>query len=264
MFEDTLRREGPLICAERGLCSPACPENSLPALEAALAAGCDMAGLDLRFGREGEPVVFRDPDLARMTAARGPVCGMAAASLARLQLRGGTGGTAPLAPAYLPGLPEVLAAARDRCVLILTLPSTEGLGLLAVRLAAMGAAGQVALRARLADPRSVSGFVRRVGRHGLDPVPGLDLGRTGTERAVAALIAARPALVELNATPAQLARAVPPLRAAGIAVMARAARLCGRQDPDALWTALGDSGGQAVSSAEAGPLLRWRSDRVAA
>ncbi len=46
-----LRRPAPLACAERGLWSAQAPENSVPALEAAIAEGCELAAFDLRRSR---------------------------------------------------------------------------------------------------------------------------------------------------------------------------------------------------------------------
>lgn len=49
------------------------PENTLPALECALAAGFDYIEVDLHITSDGEIVVFHDPKLERTTNGTGPV-----------------------------------------------------------------------------------------------------------------------------------------------------------------------------------------------
>ncbi|WP_138468897.1 glycerophosphodiester phosphodiesterase family protein [Poseidonocella sp. HB161398] len=263
-----LRREAPLACAERGLWSQAAPENSVPALEAAMEAGCEMAGFDLRLSREGDLVAFRDPDLSRMTAARGPVAGMATASLTRLPLRGGRGGGAGLSRSYLPLATELLAAADGRCLLVFTLPALDALPAVLARLAACGAAGRAVLRAGFADPAGVQAFAAAVSAAGLGAMPRLRLGPPEADGAVlAALLAARPAMAEVPGAPAaRIAALAGPLAAAGIPVMAGAPGN-GPEDGaacEAGWAALCEAGVRAVATSQADAFLRWRAGRVAA
>lgn len=60
------------------------PENTLPALECALAAGFDVIEVDLHVATDGEIVVFHDPVLERTTNGTGPVAQQSLAALRKL------------------------------------------------------------------------------------------------------------------------------------------------------------------------------------
>ena len=60
------------IIAHRGFSAQA-PENTLSALDAALAAGADAVEFDLRTAACGTPVLFHDPMLGRTTNGVGPL-----------------------------------------------------------------------------------------------------------------------------------------------------------------------------------------------
>jgi glycerophosphoryl diester phosphodiesterase len=64
--------DGPFISAHRGFSARA-PENTLPALEAALEAGAHVAEIDVRLTRDGKLVVMHDADVDRTTDGSGPV-----------------------------------------------------------------------------------------------------------------------------------------------------------------------------------------------
>lgn len=72
----------PLTIAHRG--DPAsAPENTVPAVEAALASGADVLEIDLRMTADGHAVVFHDELLDRTTDGTGP---LAERTLAELQV----------------------------------------------------------------------------------------------------------------------------------------------------------------------------------
>ena len=62
----------PQVIAHRGY-GQHYPENTLPALEAALRAGADGVELDVQLTRDGVPVVFHDADLLRTTGEHGNI-----------------------------------------------------------------------------------------------------------------------------------------------------------------------------------------------
>ncbi len=101
----------PRWCAHRGL-SQACPENTLPAFGAALAAGAEELEFDLWSSRDGVAVVCHDETLERTTDGRGTIAALSWAELQRLDagLKHG--------PAWrglrLPRLEEVLDLAGGR------------------------------------------------------------------------------------------------------------------------------------------------------
>lgn len=62
----------PWVCAHRGL-SAVCPENTLPAFGAAIAAGAQEVEMDLWMTRDGVPVICHDPRLDRTTDGQGVI-----------------------------------------------------------------------------------------------------------------------------------------------------------------------------------------------
>ncbi|NLB56845.1 MAG: hypothetical protein GX811_13985 [Lentisphaerae bacterium] len=65
----------PRLCAHRGL-SICCPENTLPAFAAAVAAGADEIELDLKLSSDGVPVVCHDETVDRTTNGHGRISEM--------------------------------------------------------------------------------------------------------------------------------------------------------------------------------------------
>lgn len=55
----------PMLCAHRGVKALA-PENTIPAIEKAIEMGYSYVELDVRFSRDGAPVLLHDPSLLRM------------------------------------------------------------------------------------------------------------------------------------------------------------------------------------------------------
>jgi glycerophosphoryl diester phosphodiesterase len=72
----------PLVVGHRGACGLA-PENTLVSLQRALADGADWVEFDLRFSRDGEPVLLHDATLDRTTDGTGPVADKDFAALRR-------------------------------------------------------------------------------------------------------------------------------------------------------------------------------------
>lgn len=97
------------VIVHRGL-TTASPENSLGAIEAAIAAGFEAIEVDVRASADGVPFLLHDPTLDRTTNASGRLRGMTTdrASLARLS-----------DGSPLPRLEEALDLARGRARLCL-------------------------------------------------------------------------------------------------------------------------------------------------
>jgi glycerophosphoryl diester phosphodiesterase len=74
-----------LILAHRGA-SDARLENTLPAFTHALERGADGVELDVQLSRDGEVIVFHDPDLARLAGRQERVENLTWDELARVQL----------------------------------------------------------------------------------------------------------------------------------------------------------------------------------
>jgi glycerophosphoryl diester phosphodiesterase len=75
--------ETPILVAHRGYAAH-WPENTLPALEAAVAAGARWLEIDVQLCADGVPVVLHDPNLERVAGHDVPVFALTAAELAEV------------------------------------------------------------------------------------------------------------------------------------------------------------------------------------
>ncbi len=88
------------------------PENTLTAIQKAIALGCDFAEVDVRRTRDGELILLHDERVDRTTDGEGPVDGM---SIERVRKLKGMGGE------RIPTLAQALHAANGRIGLMLEL-----------------------------------------------------------------------------------------------------------------------------------------------
>ena len=100
--------------AHRGLHGGGRVENSRAAFEAAIAAGHGIE-LDVQVSGDGAALVIHDYELDRLTEGTGKVCGMVAAELERIRLRGGE--------ETIPTLVEVLRLIGGRAPLLIEVKS---------------------------------------------------------------------------------------------------------------------------------------------
>lgn len=101
----------PEIIAHRGYSARA-PENTLAALDAALAAGADSVEWDVQVAACGTPVLFHDPHLGRTTNGVGPV---RRRTLGQLQaLDAGTWFSPDFAEERIPSLAEALERVAEK------------------------------------------------------------------------------------------------------------------------------------------------------
>jgi len=128
-------------------------ENSLPAFEAAIAAGYAFE-LDVVLSADGEAMVFHDSVLDRLTARRGPVDHLRAEQLSALPLTGGHGAT-------IPTLAEVLRLTAGCAPILIELKSLgRAVGPMETRVAHLlsGYRGPVAVQSF--NPRAMAWFAR--------------------------------------------------------------------------------------------------------
>lgn len=123
------RLSGPLVIAHRGH-SAAAPENSLEALDRAVASGADLVECDVRIAADGVPVVSHDADLQRLAGRAIRVAETPAAVLEAVASDAGA--------SVLP-LARLMRAAFGRMPLMLDIKSTDPQVLAAVRDAALEA-----------------------------------------------------------------------------------------------------------------------------
>lgn len=110
-----------LVAAHRGA-HDAAPENSLAALEAAIALGADIVEIDIRLTRDGVPVLMHDATVDRTTNGAGAVADMTFAAFSALRLRDGQGRLTDMHP---PTLANALAAAKGRILVDLDLKTRD-------------------------------------------------------------------------------------------------------------------------------------------
>ncbi|QDT69450.1 putative glycerophosphoryl diester phosphodiesterase 1 [Planctomycetes bacterium MalM25] len=102
-----------LVAAHRGDWRNA-PENSLQAIENAIAMGCDIVEIDIRMTKDRRFVVMHDKTLDRTTTGSGKISHQTLAEIQQLRLRNGYG----LPTEHrAPSLEEAFEVARGRAVL---------------------------------------------------------------------------------------------------------------------------------------------------
>ncbi len=93
------------------------PENSRAAIRAAIEAGYGIE-LDLQLSSDGRAMVFHDDHLARLTATKGPVRALSAATLGNILLKGGDEG--------IPTLSEILDLVAGQTPLLIEIKDQDG------------------------------------------------------------------------------------------------------------------------------------------
>jgi len=116
-----------LVAAHRGehLCHP---ENSLPAIEAAILLGADVVEVDVRGTRDGVLVLMHDDTVDRTTDGSGHVRELSFAQIRQLHLRAGLG----ISDESVPSLREALLLAKGRVMLDLDIKSAAPASLMEV------------------------------------------------------------------------------------------------------------------------------------
>ncbi|MEQ9297820.1 MAG: glycerophosphodiester phosphodiesterase family protein [Cyclobacteriaceae bacterium] len=100
-----------MVVAHRGEWKEA-PENSIPAIEAAIELGVDMVELDIRMTKDEELVLMHDASIDRMTNGVGNVADMTLAELKAYDLRNRNGGV--ITSYKVPTLKEAMLAAKGK------------------------------------------------------------------------------------------------------------------------------------------------------
>jgi glycerophosphoryl diester phosphodiesterase len=116
------RRGRPGVIAHRGAGFDA-PENTLPALERAIALGCAMAEVDLRYTADGEIVLMHDLTVDRTTDGAGKLSEFALARLG--QLDAGSWFGEAFRGTRIPTLQEAIALCRGKTQLYLDLKEED-------------------------------------------------------------------------------------------------------------------------------------------
>jgi len=131
------------------------PENSLAALEAAIAAGAEMVEVDVRRSADGTLIVMHDSWLDRTTTCKGEVARRVLAQLRQCRLVIEGTGAATSEPVST--LREFLAAAKDR--ILVNIDNKLALADLSEMVATgrdLGMAGQIVVKENLWNERRIA------------------------------------------------------------------------------------------------------------
>lgn len=121
-IESDAKHPYPRVCAHRGF-KTAAPENTLAAFGAAIALGAPEIELDIRFSRDGVPVVAHDSELSRVANGEGTIEEHTLAELRKLDFGGRF--SARFAGVTIPTFEEVLAKFARHAIFNLHLKSEE-------------------------------------------------------------------------------------------------------------------------------------------
>jgi len=175
------------------------PEQTLAAYRLAIDLGAQMIEADLRFSRDGVPLMLHDARLERTTNGRGPVSDMEWAEVAQLDAGGWFG--SPFAGQRVPRLDELFALADERGVALCI--EAKGDAHAENAHAALYAANEIARRGRL-EIDVVASFDHAALAAAAAEVPGLrtapdrlpERGRSTARDLIAQAKAARAAVIQ--------------------------------------------------------------------
>jgi glycerophosphoryl diester phosphodiesterase len=260
-----------LVAAHRGAWKCA-PENSLAAIDLAVALGADIVECDVRATRDGVLVLLHDATLDRMTDLEGEVADIDWPELRKARLRQSNGGADRPLTAHRPAtLSEALECARGRVLLNVDTKAGELVDDVARATLAAGMADQVFVKAFVETPGDMEAL-RASPFFGQVPFVPMLKAKPGTlRRRLESLAPWRfpmyevefVRLAELEETKSELTRQQARLWVNTIQVSHSLDFNDQRAllDPDAVWGALLDVGVRAIQTDEVGALLRYLDQR---
>lgn len=156
------------IVAHRGAWHHA-PENSIAAIENAIAGGYDIVELDIRQSADGGLFILHDDTLERMAGIDRIPEEMTIAEITSLRLRMADGGPdQPFTKETIPTLEQVLETVRGRIFVDLDLKDLGMIDIVAAKVKDMGMADQVDLKADADTPEALAWLA---GQNGIDGIP---------------------------------------------------------------------------------------------
>jgi glycerophosphoryl diester phosphodiesterase len=233
------------IVAHRGAWHHA-PENSIAAIENAVAGGYDIVELDIRQSADGGLFILHDDTLERMAGIDRIPEEMTIAEISSLRLRMADGGPdQPFTTETIPTLEQVLETVRGRIFVDLDLKDREMMGIVAAKVKELGMADQVDLKAPAGTPEALSWLA---GQRGIDGIPFMGMAffrEESADRTAEAILSIRPFMCEAKFDRLEtLAGQHQRLREGGISLWVNTldqVSCCGLTDsaaladPDAVW-----------------------------
>ncbi len=125
------------------------PENSIAAVEAAIAHGVEIVEIDVQTTSDGALVVIHDETLNRTTNGSGRVGETALATIRSLRLRDRAGGTEAVTSERLPLLNDMLEATRGRILVNLDVKEDTDIEAVADVVRELGMEDQIILKTRI-------------------------------------------------------------------------------------------------------------------
>lgn len=259
------------IIAHRGIWRDA-PENSLRAIERAIADGCDVVEIDIRKSADGEFFLLHDETLARMAGVDLALETLPAQQLAELALRNRDGGpNNSLTGQLLPSLRQVFELTRGRIFIHLDVKDRSLIPEVIALSKAMGVDQQVDLWSPLRDTDDLEWIRSQIMAEGVACIAKTRLNVPDAALQTELVFALRPDICEIyfdhiEQVTEQHAR----FAAAGIILWvntldnvscAGLTDTAGLADPQAVWGRLLDAGVSAIQTDEAAALRAYLATR---
>lgn len=255
------------IIAHRGIWRDA-PENSLLAIERAIAQGYDVVEIDVRKSSDGVFVLLHDDTLSRMTISDAAPETLTGAELAVLQLRDRNGGAEnPLTEQTLPTLAEVFALTRGRIFIHLDVKDRGLIPDVIAFAKAMGVAGEVDVWHTLGSDADLSWIKSNIIAQDIACIAKTRLNVANGAHQAELVLGLKPSICEIYFDDvAEVARLKTRFAAAGIALWvntlddvscAGLTDSAALADPDAVWGRLLEAGVSAIQTDEAAALKAY-------
>jgi len=272
-YKDFMARPGRdcAIIAHRGIWRDA-PENSLQAIEAAIAGGYDVVEIDVRRSADGALFLCHDDSLERMTGRDAAVEELAASELDALHLRNRNGGAGnALTDQKLARLSDVFDLTRDRIFIHLDVKDRLLIPEVIAAAQAAGVDQQVDFWSALRDEDDFAWINSNIMAHGVPFIAKTRLNVPGAELQTEQVFRLKPLICEIYFDSIeQLAAHRDRFAAAGISLWvntlddvscAGLTDSAALRDPDAVWGRLLDAGVSAIQTDEAAALKAYLATR---
>ena len=184
------------VVVHRGIWKDA-PENSLLAIERAIAAGHRIVEIDVRRTADGEFVLLHDDTFARMADLDRAPESLTLRQISSLRLRDRDGGAGNvLTSEKVPTLDELFALTRGRIFIHLDVKRREVIPEVLARAEAAGALGEVDFWSNLRTAEDLSWFRRVFDGHDVVVMPKTNLNAPDSAKQLDLVFALRPVVCE--------------------------------------------------------------------
>ncbi|WP_316861194.1 glycerophosphodiester phosphodiesterase family protein [uncultured Cohaesibacter sp.] len=261
----------PAIVAHRGAWHHA-PENSIAAIEAAIAGQYDIVEVDIQKSADGVLFLMHDWQLTRMTGNVTKAQDLTIAHLQSLPMRNGKGGEgAGLTSHHIPTLAEALETARGKLFLDLDVKSFEHLADVASLAADMGVTGEVDIKIKVQTAEQAAYLTELEKAYGLMVMPMVRFEGAHIDEQIALLQSVGANVVESKFDELALMHEnADAFRKAGLTIWVNTldSVACddlldskALEDPEKIWGRMCDAGIGIVQTDEPEALAAWRGQR---